>query len=634
MSNIVAKIRQRIAQKSDNKFNLTCDHITTTDFFKIQPVYFKEMVPGEKIQIHQSTFTRLSPLVNPMYGRCKIVNRAFFVPMRTIWQYWNEFITDTPVYAGGSNQILSEVLPLYSGTIFNIFKDSYFSLSANSSSYDFKIVSSYRDSSAGQTSTMDFYYKFTAAGRKLWTILCSLGYRHTLGSCGAWAGSDYDGVEYLDPRWDSDYWSIKFSALPLLAYLKIYYDWYRNMGYATAGLATLLGKALSAVSYSAVSASDWITALKEVVNAQYDKDYFTSAWDTPVSPNDDVHSSVTIADPTTSRDSVSNNGGSSDLPSNRNTPLLSSQVVSSGAAFSQYAIDALKKLTDYMKRHQLAGSQAMDRMLSRFGVKPSDAALKRSVYLGKDDVNVQIADVMANATSTDGAGKTSVLGDYAGKGVGFSGNGFFECSTNEYGYIIIISVLQPHVGYVQGWNRYNLHLNKLDFFTPEFDSLGVQAIARGELISDYTGAEQGKYSGDSGVTSEAMNALYNGVFGYTSRYAEYKIQHDNLTGDFQIPTRNTGLNTWHLFRLIDGQDVDASDSDTLVNVSHNAEFCTGEQSQYDRVFSLTSSDYDHFINVHHFDIVDYAPMSKLFDDYEFDGGNKNVTIEVNGTQLN
>jgi len=27
-------------------------------------------------------------------------------------------------------------------------------------------------------------------------------------------------------------------------------------------------------------------------------------------------------------------------------------------------------------------------------------------------------------------------------------------------------------------------------------------------------------------------------------------------------------------------------------------------------------------------------MAKLFDDYEFDGGNKDVTIEVNGTQLN
>lgn len=616
MSNIVAKIRQRIAQKSDNKFNLTCDHITTTDFFKIQPVYFKEMVPGEKIQIHQSTFTRLSPLVNPMYGRCKIVNRAFFVPMRTIWQYWNEFITDTPVFADNSNQILSSVPVLSSFTIYWIFADNaYFATPSTYSSYDFKF---------NQYSDGDYvirYYKFTAAGRKLWTILCSLGYRHTLGSCGFRAGQPIMAPQL-------------FSALPLLAYLKIYYDWYRNMGYSTSGLATLLGRAFTSTPSNTVDSSTWSTALKEVVNAQYDKDYFTSAWDTPVSPNDDVHSSVILGDPTYASDSVSNNGGNSSTPGTRNSPLLTAGVNNSSASFSQYAIDALKKLTDYMKRHQLAGSQAMDRMLARFGVKPSDAALKRSVYLGKDDVNVQIADVMANATSTDGAGKTSVLGDYAGKGVGFSGNGFFECSTNEYGYIVIISVLQPHVGYVQGWNRYNLHLNKLDFFTPEFDSLGVQAISRGELISDYSGAEQGKYAGDASVTSANYDALYNGVFGYTSRYAEYKVQQDNLTGDFTIPTRNAGLQTWHLFRMIDGQDVTAADPDTLVNVSHNAEFCTGEQSQYDRVFSLTSSDYDHFINVHHFDIVDYAPMSKLFDDYEFDGGDKNVTIEVNGTQLN
>ena len=33
MSNIVSKIRQRIALKSNSKFDLSCDHITTTDFF-------------------------------------------------------------------------------------------------------------------------------------------------------------------------------------------------------------------------------------------------------------------------------------------------------------------------------------------------------------------------------------------------------------------------------------------------------------------------------------------------------------------------------------------------------------------------------------------------------------------------
>lgn len=618
MSNIVAKIRQRIALKDNNKFNLTCDHITTTDFFKIQPVYFKEMVPNEKIQIRQSTFTRLSPLVNPMYGRCKIVNRAFFVPMRTIWQYWNEFITDTPAYTEEGQQILANVPKITTLNFIDLFADWHFSDSSNYSNHEWKYTI---QDSEGNNSVN--YFRFTAMGRKLWNILCSLGYRHTLGSC---------GVVYLEDGTAPIGGNVEFSALPLLAYLKIYYDWYRNMGYATSALAAFLGRMYR--TNGNLEVGFLVDALLEVVNAQYDKDYFTSAWDTPVSPNDEVHSSMLISDPTTSRDSVSNNGGVADVPSARNTPLVSAGVNSGTAAFSQYAIDALKKLTDYMKRHQLAGSQAMDRMLSRFGVKPSDAALKRSIYIGKDDVNVQIADVMANATSTDGAGKTSVLGDYAGKGVGFSGNGFFKYDTNEYGYIMIISVLQPHVGYVQGWNRYNLHVNKLDFFTPEFDSLGVQAISRGELISDYLGAAQGKYAGDSGVTAANLDALYKGIFGYTSRYAEYKIQNDNLTGDFIFPSRNTGLQTWHLFRLIDGTQVYASNPDTFTKVSHNAEFCTGEQAQYDRVFSLTSSDYDHFINVHHFDIVDYAPMAKLFDDYEFDGGNKNVTLEVNGTQLN
>lgn len=623
MSNIISKIRQRIALKKDNKFDLSCDHITTTDFFHISPVYFKEMVPGENIKIQQQTFTRLAPLVNPMLGRCRITNRAFFVPMRTIFKGWNEFITDVPV---DSKFLQVPQIDVYD--LAQVFKNSVFSTTytppagttPTANAYDF----------GGTDNGTAKYYKFTDRGRKAWKILQSLGYRFPLGY-------------YLFN--DNGQQQMEMSALPLLAYAKIFKDWYQNQSYPTNVFDTIFE-----ISKNTASGVPYLTTvqLRDILNycstAVYDKDYFTSAWDKPIAPNTGLNSANTIRDISNDRTGTTNayetfvSNVTAATANATTSPSLkgasSGSPNSAGAPYNitQYAIDALKSLTDYLKRHQIAGGLAMDRMLARFGVKPIDAKLDRSVYLGKDEVDVQIADVMATANGSGGtttAGTTSIskLGEYAGKGLGYSENGWFKYQTDEFGYIIVISVLTPKVGYVQGTDRYNLHLSRLDFFTPEFDSLGVQAIARRELVSNYLTVPEA-----SNLATLGTEAGLNGVFGYTSRYAEYKTQRDNLTGDFTVNSRNVGLDSWHLNRMFDPATLLSAD------LSHSFNFVQGEDSQYDRVFAYkdgnSNSSYDHFYVIHHFNIVDYAPMAQLFDDYEFDGGSKEVSIEVNGTQLN
>lgn len=607
MSNIISKIRQRIALKENNKFDLSCDHITTTDFFHINPVYIKEMVPNEKIKLNVQTFSRLTPLVRPMYGRCQIVNRAFFVPMRVIMKGWNEFITDTvkdgtfPVVPKINLQDLAVCLR----------EDFATTGGATANSYDFCVIND---------NVTPTYYKFTAQGRRVWSLLQALGYRFPIGYYGANAPSS----DAENP-----------SALPLLAYAKIYYDWYKNQAYAADEWFNGLFD-LSTSSDPRITRTRLGALLTVCSRAVYDKDYFTSAWDRPVAPNNNLSSANSIIDITNDATSAANRksavvNGTSATASTTTTPILrgadsSGNYVSYNAqGVSQYILDALKSLTDYMKRHQLAGGLAMDRMLARFGVKPSDAALSRSIYLGKDQVDVNIADVMSTAnTENYDSGEGNALASYAGKGVGYSPNGFFQYDTDEYGFLMVISTLIPKVGYVQGMNRQVMHRNRLDFFTPEFDSLGVQAIARKELLSDYNNAETNLQSlGETALT---------GIFGYTSRYAEYKTAKDNLTGQFTIPSINSGMSTWHLNRMLPAPQVQMSD------LTHDYNFVSATDSaQYDRVFAITdenASGYDHFINIYHFEIEDYAPMAKLFDDYEFDGGKKEVSIEVNGTQLN
>lgn len=622
MSNIISKIRQRIALREKNKFNLSCDHFTTNDFMKLTCSYIKEMVPGESINIKQTCFTRLAPMVKPMYGRCRVENRAFFVPMRTLMRGWNEFITDT-AYEGS----FVNVPTIHLHNLAAMFANSIYSTTVSSSTvaYDFK-------TGIGDTATK---YKFTSLGKTAWQILNQLGYKFPIGYWITTTSTTADGA-YV-------------SALPLLAFCKIYDDWYKSQAYADVTFYGLFD-ALNTSGLDDIS--KLVAVFQKITRVCYDKnDIFVSAWDRPVSPNNNLTSGVDWPDITNDKTSVGSStsvGLRSGVQSRANagSTVLSTPAVkgvSDGTLstnsyignLTQYSIDALKALTDYVKRHQLAGGLAMDRMLARFGMKPSDAALKRSTYLGKNTVDVQIADVMATANGQDGNDQSSVLGQYAGKGVGME-NGSFRYKTDEYGYIIITSTVIPAAGYVQGENKLVRHTGRLDFFTPEFDSLGVAAIARKELVATYNGYN----SEENLLNTLTPAAALEGVFGYSSRYYEYKTAYDNLTGDFVCPSLNAGndnTSVWHLNRMFVPQSV------TINNVTHNLDFVSAtDAGQYDRIFATTGSNddgttankFDHFYTIHHFEIEDYAPMAQLFDDYKFDGGDKDVNIEINGTQLN
>ena len=611
MSNIVSKIRQRIALKDKNKFDLSCDHFSTGDFMQLNPVFIQEMVPGESINVKEQVFTRLAPLVKPMYGRARIEIRKFFVPMRTIMKGWNEYITDTTV-DGVFPSLPTIALHHISSALTNsIFSTELTGSASSSTSYDFN---------NGASGSSLKKYRFTPLGKQVWKILNSLGYKFPIAY---WIGNT--SVTNTSDR---------VSALPLLAFIKIYSDWFKNQAYND---ATFFGLFEGIGSTTLDSVTKLVSVFRRIGKVCYDKDeLFVSAWDRPTAPNDGLVSSNVIQDITD--DSTGAYGSAvrnftTATNTNPTTPAIQNKSTSGSPAvqnLTQYMIDSLKALTDYVKRHQIAGGLAMDRMMARFGMKPSDAAFKRSIYLGKNSVDIQIADVMATANGTDSFAQNSAVGDYAGKGLGYN-DGAISYKTDEYGYLLFTASIIPSAHYVQGMQPQAFRgLNgRLDFFTPEFDGIGVDAIPRKQLMADYNG-----YNANSHLTGLTYAAAMEGVFGFVPRYANYKASFDNLTGDFVVPSLNAASSNdvWHLNRMFDPVNV------PLSSITHNLDFVTGTDSgQYDRIFAIqgetNNSRYDHFFTIYHFQVESWKPMKKLFDDYDFDGG-KDVTLEVNGTQLN
>ena len=413
MANFMDKMQLNTAITDNTKLDLGHQMIQTADFMQLCPIFTKEMVPGEKLDVNVESFARLNPLPVPTFGRSSLRLRSFFVPYRTVFRGWNDFITDSvhvPSTVSSVSAIISQVPQFTNDDLVHAFID-YSAGQADGSNED--LIESYMVSpsmvweltSAGlntvawdiktvdSTDAVQHYYVLTQKGRQCLKTIESLGYKI------AWV-EEKAGVT---PSYNPSY-----SALPLLCMARIYADWYWPTQYTN--IATY-DDLMSYCNRDNDNNTFYMTKvqianiLSAIAYVQYDSDYFTAQWDQPNQPtagtysnfklvNIDTASSVYTAAPHDYSENgyVSNYNGtvSSSNRLSGDAPFISpvvSAVSSSGSTYnfvpiSEYLLHSLHSLTDYMKRHQLAGSKAAERYLSRFGKALTSEQLGRSVYLG------------------------------------------------------------------------------------------------------------------------------------------------------------------------------------------------------------------------------------------------------------
>ena len=82
MSQVPNKYTLVTGKEKRNKFSLPHRHLTTTDFFRPQPVVCRETVPNDKMNVDITSFVRLFPMPFPVFGNIRYYNRVFFVPYR------------------------------------------------------------------------------------------------------------------------------------------------------------------------------------------------------------------------------------------------------------------------------------------------------------------------------------------------------------------------------------------------------------------------------------------------------------------------------------------------------------------------------------------------------------------------
>lgn len=480
-------IFQRNAHRANlqrNAFDLSFSSKFTASVGMLLPCFCKEVNPNEHFRINPQMFLRTVPMNSAAYVRLKQYCEFYFVPYRLLWRSFPQFISGT------SNQFSTVIKD---GSKFDSVPAAKFSDILNT------IVNgtSYTDSCG---------YPFKSGVTRLLDLL---GY-----------GVNSVNVDSLISANTSKPFEFSVSPFRLLAYQKIYSDYYRNPDYEAINaenfcldVYTSGSKAILLYDSLVLRYRDWKKDYFNVVKPSFQGSDFMSSQFSPLS----------FA-------SLGSGNSASIVSSNTNGNYQSGFVVNStpntlsiANLRSAYALDKLYRLMVSAKD----GSYS-EQMKVRFGIDAPDDDWK-SQFIGAIDAPISISEVETTADTYDGNNIGSAAGTLYGKGSSLS-NGNIEFTAKEHGIIMGIFSILPECDYSSNMiDPFNVKLLRSDFFQPEFADLGKQP----------TPLYQFMFNKDTDMSK---------VLGYNLRYAEYKTSVDSVHGVFNgsssVDKSNQSYNAW------------------------------------------------------------------------------------------
>lgn len=568
---IFSKRNIKVAANKRNKFNLSSKVITTLNIGDTQPIYCREVIPSDKWSIDINSFTRLSPMPVPSYAQIKQVNRAFFVKYKDIWRNWEGFFTNSGAMLNGSKVNVSKapfitnadfVSKLINSTVtvVNYRGDTPENLPLFESTAEGEGIFRYNATD----------YRPSFIGKKVLNILNGLGIKLNFSS------SDTTPI----------------NILPILAYLKVHIDYYLpSRYYSNSNIRNILSWQNQNIS------AKFQEILQELANCAYyyiDNDYFTSSWSTP----NNIGTNALVG--TTNISDPSNNSLYLSDTTSSNAPIVLQNDNQQTSTLSAQAINLLNSFYNWITRKNLSGNKYFEQILSQFGIHIPYHDDMRSLYLGGSSNMTEFGVVFDTGM---------IVGDYAGQGTNKARTGNLSFTSDDYGCVIVLTSIVPEMGYVQGRNREWLHVERLDFFQPEFDCVGMQGLRKDEL---QTVQKEESYK-DVTVGTDTYSNKAGTIIGYQPRYNEYRRNIDLLNGDFIHSTSKRSLGAYHSFRLFNEEYPQSSTLNQYFRRSDSF------SPSINRIFNNTNVSLDHFIAVFDVKAIAYRKMKSLDDAFDLDG---------------
>ena len=580
-----------------------------------------QMEQGERIHIQLNQFSRFSPLVAPTFGDFKIKTHAFWVPTRLVWRHYLEFMNDS---LDASFDDIKKPLNFSLKDIMDAFEEGGLLAEGptwNSEPYGYQKKGDgnpkYDLNKWDDVTKVGESYNFTPFGRTIFSSLQALGY--SLPLYFMFDASNSDSALY---KW---YHKESYSLLPLLSFLRVFYDWIFPSQYVTQqGLGFFFLDDFVKDWYAGITFNHagYLQAMFPLLFNPYDKSFWTSLWAKPNQVAQNTaggrgQSNLGLIGKFPSGDGLKQVVLSQDNNSLYSDTYLYQTDANKNITLSADALRWLEKVSDFVLRSNIGGTRVREFLKSHFGFVPSDVQSDVSNHLRTFVDHVVVQDV-TNMSAT-----SAVLGEQGGKAYS-NGNGSLKFEASERGMLIFVTQVVPMSAYYQGTDINARAINsRFDMFLPDFDAVSMEAVPRCALFNQYR---------DYRDWQKVSYGSLGDVLGYAPRDAERKIKRAVLSGDFLFSSRNTGLESYHTFRdVLYGRN----------NLAIDAKFLEAD-NQTQRIFAYMGeasekglyAQYDKIFNEMYFAISKYSHAQSLSQSLPFfDEDGKRVNVDYEGENL-
>lgn len=480
-----------------SSFDLSSKKLFTAKVGEILPCYWQIAIPDNTYRISSDWFTRTVPVNTAAYTRIKEYYDFYAVPLRLISRALPQAFTQMTDYmtSAASNTANTEMLTSVPNTTLNLLSLSLQTVN-------------------GQDVLDDAGLPYAYGASK---ILDMLGYGSFLApsnTAKAAITKAYLGIQSLADSLNPLVYSVSqtVNLLPLLAYQKIYYDFFSDSQWEKH-----LAYAYNVDYWDGKAQLNLAPEMLQLRYANYPKDYFmgilpsSQYGSVAVLPSSNSYffpnQIVASGSPTSS---VVNPVGSKAVETNTNG-TSSPRILLLNSDLSALSIRATEYLQRWKEVVQFSSKDYSDQMAAQFGIKAPEYMGNHAHYIGGWSNIININEVLN--TNLESAKSQAVI---AGKGVG-SASGHtltFDCGA-EHQVIMCVYHAVPLVDWNLTGQNPQLTVTAIsDFPQPAFDQLGMQSVPALNLQNN-------------------PSRTVSGSLGYNLRYWQWKSNIDTVHAAFR-----------------------------------------------------------------------------------------------------
>lgn len=637
----VMKLLKPSPHRQRNDFDLSHRHVFDANFGELLPATCIETVPGDNITLHVADLLRNIPFVSSPFLRAKQHLDVWFVPYHDLWHQFDAFITQKsePVSSAFKGSAFLPHCTQY--RMWDVLHDSVVSdivgRNVKDRSYYLLQLLGYGDV-ANHYGAYDATYKVNPFRLAAYNYIWYNEYRQQYYDDGrrvlqsgqnAACLFNFDDLDCTSSA-NADFGSQTNGGYRLLAMSQMRYrcwkkDLFTGLLPATqfGNVSTLSGGSVTGLTAAFVGTQATINALGSnsgdvTIPGQFATVDFNAAEITteqgavdPDNPNwvRNLQFSATSVDEHSTYDRVLGKVRVQDSRSTSpfdvvarvdQTDLAPGSVpVSASATYTpqgsvnlnsdtgtlSFDVLSLRKaeaVQIWRENALRAGNHIKDNMLAHYGVA-SDFNDHRPTYLGSVSAPLNISDIATTANS--GSGINDTVGDIAGKGLSSLSEKVFKFHAKDFGVIMVMLSVLPEAEYdATGIDRMNQLLEAEDFFIPEYENLGLEAVGAINIASGFEG-----------------KPVENTVIGYAPRYYGYKTKLDKVFGSFI----GNGI-----FRAWSSQRTDVADwYSRTVMPSTPLQFMYVNPALFDANFNVGIANSPQFLCDCYFEVDAVRPMS-------------------------